>query len=129
MGAPSTRRDRVLAWAATLGVGALLLAPLPAPSSRGVSVIFGIPHVDKLAHLALFLGLGWLWQRSLARAGRPVSYLAIFAAVVAYGGLLELLQGATGIRTAEWADFAADAFGAGLVPFWRWAPARNEPPA
>ena len=111
--------------AATLAVGGMLLAPLPMPPEGTDSILFGLPHIDKLVHLLLFLALGWIWRRSLARAGRPVSYLAIFAAVVAYGGLLELLQGATGIRSAEWADFAADALGAGLVPFWRWAPARD----
>jgi VanZ family protein len=110
---------------ATLGVAALLLIPLPAPPPGTVSTLWGLPEVDKLAHLLLFLALGWIWRRSLVRADRPVSYLVIFAAVVAYGGLLELLQGASGIRTAEWGDLAADALGAGLVPLWRWAPAQS----
>ena len=117
------------AIAAALAVAFLLLVPMPTPTGGAASLLFGVPHVDKLAHLVVFLGLGWVWRRSLRRAGRLIPYSAIFAAVVAYGGLLELLQGATGIRSAEWADFAADALGAGLVPFWRWAPARNEPPA
>ena len=105
------------AAAATLAVAGLLLAPFP--PAQGGSGLLGVPHVDKLAHLLLFLFLGWSWHRSLARAGRPVSYLAVFVAVVGYGGLLELLQGASGLRTAEWGDLAADALGAGLVPLWR----------
>ena len=126
--APGRARDLAGAAAATLAVAVLLLVPIPPPPA-GAGGWWSALHVDKLAHLLVFLALGWIWRRSLARAGRPVSYLAIFAAVVAYGGLLELLQAATGIRSAEWADFAADALGAGLVPFWRGAPARNEPPA
>lgn len=108
---------------ASLAVGVALLAPFPAPS--GGPGLFGLTHLDKAAHLVLFLALGWVWRRGLARAGRPVSYGAIFATVVAYGGLLELLQGASGIRTAEWGDLAADALGAGLVPLCRWTPLQS----
>lgn len=106
-------------WAATAAVAVLLLAPVPAPPAAGVSALFGVPHVDKLVHLLLFLALGWIWHRSLARAGRPVPYLAVFAAAVAYGAFLEALQHLSGVRTAEWGDVAADALGAGLVPLWR----------
>jgi VanZ family protein len=105
------------ALAAALGVAVLLLAPLPLPSG-GPAEIFGVPYLDKLAHLVVFLALGWIWRRSLVRSGRPVPYFAVFVAVVCYGGLLELLQGASGVRTAEWGDLAAAALGAGLVPLW-----------
>jgi len=105
--------------AATLLVGLFLLAPLPAPPIGGGESFLGLPYPDKLAHLLLFLALGWVWRRSFRSAGRPVSYAAIFTAVVAYGALLELVQGWSGLRTAEWADLAADAVGAGLVPIWR----------
>lgn len=122
---PPARLLLGLPSAATLAVGGLLVAPLPMSPEGTGSVLFGLPHVDKLAHLFLFIVLGWVWRRSFARAGRPVPYLAVFAAVVAYGGVLELLQGASGIRTAEWGDLAADALGAGLVPLWRWAPVQG----
>jgi hypothetical protein len=45
----------------------------------------------------------------------------VAAALVAWGGTLELVQGATGWRGAEWADFAADALGVAfglLLPRW-----------
>lgn len=115
----STSRLLATAWAATLAVALTLLSPLPIPAQDDSPGLFGVPHVDKLAHLFLFLGLGWVWRRSFRSAGRPVSYGAIFLAVVAYGALLELVQGWSGLRTAEWADLAADALGAGLVPLWR----------
>jgi len=119
MGDSGANRDLAAAWAATLGAAGLLL--VPTPPAGGVSALFGVPHVDKLVHLLLFLALGWIWRRALARRGRPLPDLALFAALVGYGALLELAQAASGLRTAEWADLAADALGAGLVPLGRWS--------
>lgn len=109
----------------SLLVGLLLLAPLPIPPGGGAEGLFGLAHADKLAHLLLFLGLGWVWRRAVVRPGRNVPYAAVLAAVVAYGALLELVQGWSGLRTAEWADLAADALGAGLVPLWRPGPVQT----
>jgi len=108
---------------ASLGVTLALTLPLPVESGQGGPL--GLQNLDKLAHVLLFLGLGWVWRRSFRNAGRPVSYGTVFLAVVAYGGLLELVQGWSGLRTAEWADLAADALGAGLVPLWRPGPVQT----
>jgi VanZ family protein len=58
---------------------------------------------------------------------------AVFLGLLAYGGLIEVLQGLTGTHSAEWLDVAADAvgllFGWVAMRFWRPVPsyfARNE---
>jgi VanZ family protein len=63
---------------------------------------------DKAEHfiayfgLALLASLGWGLRRSL---------VFVFAAVVALGGMLEILQSFVG-RDAEWGDFFANSLGA-----------------
>jgi VanZ family protein len=63
---------------------------------------------DKAEHfiayfgLALLASLGWGLRRSL---------VLVFAAVVALGGMLEILQSFVG-RDAEWGDFFANSLGA-----------------
>jgi len=90
------------------GFGALLLllvailSLIPAPDT-GVN--------DKLSHLLTYFLLGG-WFGVLA-ANRPVLAWT-FAGLVAYGGAIELLQGTTDYRFAEWADLLADAVGTGL---------------
>jgi len=104
------------ALAATVAVGALLLLPIPTLPG-GLEPLAASSWADKAVHLALFLALGWLWQRALQSPGerRVVGAPAIVLALVAYGGLLELAQGASGYRTASWGDLAADALGAALA--------------
>jgi len=73
---------------------------------------------DKTDHVAAFLALGLLglpaWRQWPAR---------VFAGLVAYGGLIEVLQGLTVYRQADWGDLLADAMGvalaAMLVAAWR----------
>jgi VanZ family protein len=54
---------------------------------------------------ALLAALAVLAQRQ-ARIG------VTLAAVIGYGALLEILQGAFGLRSFQWTDIAANAFGA-----------------
>lgn len=65
---------------------------------------------DKLLHFSAYLVLGF-WFVSLAPRRR---WLAV-AAVVAMGGLVELLQGATPYRYSEWLDFAANTAGVAVA--------------
>lgn len=88
-----------VALAAALCVStALLLLPLG-------------PHVtgtgwDKSNHLLAFALLAMLACRAW-----PERIVMALAALLAYGGLIEVLQSFTGYRSAEWADWLADALG------------------
>jgi VanZ family protein len=66
---------------------------------------------DKANHAFAFFVLAVLgalaWPGRLAR---------VLAALLAYGALIEVLQGLTGWRDAEWLDLVADA--AGLLLAW-----------
>ena len=62
-------------------------------------------HADKLGHALTFLLLA-LWF-----AGQYRSLWAIAAGLLAYGALIELCQGLTGYRSAEWLDMAANTAG------------------
>ena len=88
--------------------GLIPLASMPGPD-------FAL--VDKVWHLLAFGGLAALLSRVLRHFGRPLQQAIAIAALVsaALGGLLELLQSLTPYRSADFADFAADALGAGLA--------------
>ena len=105
-------------WYAVGGVMLLTVAVvslLPAPPAIGMS--------DKLSHLLAYAVLsGWfclLARQRMVLAGS-------IAALIAYGMMIEWLQGRTGYRYAEWGDVIAN--GAGcllgtlgyLRPLRRW---------
>jgi len=89
-------------------VGLIPLESLPGPD-------FAL--ADKAWHLVAFAGLAGLLSRAITYFGRPSLAAARDAAVVAMvlGGLLEVLQSFTAYRSADWADWAADALGAALA--------------
>lgn len=105
-GATAGARQMRTAWlVSTLGlaaaIGILTLTPVPAlPRDSG--------QLDKLAHLVAFLALvlpsAALWPRALA---------PVIAFALAYGATIEVIQPYVG-RSAEIADFLADALGIGL---------------
>ncbi len=70
-------------------------------------------NFDKFAHLGVFglLNLLYLrWQRFGISKGAAAWLVSLL--VISYSGVIELLQGAFYIdRTADWADFAANACG------------------
>ena len=80
-----------------LVVGALSLMPAP---DVGVD--------DKLGHLITYFVLG-AWFGLLAANRRVLSWSIV--GLLGYGMLLELLQGMTSYRFAEWADVAANGGG------------------
>ena len=115
-GASSSLRF-VWAWAGLIAV--LLLAP---PEVFPFSGRGKVPGLDKIGHIALFFVLGALALRPVrARSRRPV--LAVVIGGILYGGLLEVLQGALGWRSAEVLDLVADSVGsvAGVAAarWWR----------
>jgi len=70
----------------------------------------GLPNVDKWMHGIAFALLAIWFTGQYARS----SYGWIAIMLLAYGLLIELVQTFVPYRTAEWADFAADAIGIGV---------------
>ena len=88
------------AFGAFLLFAVALLSLMPVPPSVGVG--------DKTSHLLTYALLcAWfgLLQRSLK------GLLIVVLALSAYGMMIELLQGLTGYRYAEWADVLANSIG------------------
>lgn len=86
-----------------------------------------LPEVDvsdKFEHLAAFAALGfWFGSIVVRRVLLPIA-----VALLAFGGLIELLQGAMALgRQADWLDVRADGIGVAigvllsLTPVGRWA--------
>lgn len=73
---------------------------MPITSAVGVN--------DKFAHLATYAVLGG-WFSLLVRRWPALAW--VFIGLTVYGGLIELLQGLTGYRSAEWGDLLANAVG------------------
>ncbi len=70
---------------------------------------------DKIHHLLAFGSMAVAGALSVSQGGRWAAQVA--AALLAYGGFIELVQSQLPTRTASWADLLADAFGiaGGLV--------------
>lgn len=81
----------------------LVLALLPDPDPR-LSTGW-----DKGNHLLAFAALAFLGCASL-----PGRWLTVALALLGYGALIEVAQGLTGYRYAEWADLLADSLGIAL---------------
>lgn len=96
-----TRLWRVLLALAMAGLLVLSLAP-PVPQMPTTGW-------DKSNH-----ALGFLMLAVLGLQGWPGRALAVLGGLLAYGGLIEVLQSFTPDRMAEWADWGADAVGLGL---------------
>jgi VanZ family protein len=117
---PLDPRRRALLWTAFVTV--LLLAPVPALFGDLAPEELGRFPADKLAHAAVFVPFGWAWLDAALVARRlTVRGVAVLLALLAWGGVLELLQSASGWRHGEWADLAADGAGlalAAVLPRW-----------
>lgn len=77
----------------------LTLAPMPSGGPSGL---------DKLYHMLVFASLAFPLPLV-----RPRLAIWVVMGVVAYGGIIELIQPTFG-RQAEWADFGADGIGAAV---------------
>ena len=106
----------LVSWAGLMAV--FLLAPPEVVPFAGPG---DVPGLDKAGHVALFFVLGALAIGPMrARSRRPV--IAVLAGSLLYGGLLEVLQGALGWRSAELLDLVADGVGsaAGVAAALLW---------
>ena len=92
-----------LGRSAIVGVLALSLVPLP-------QIPLTPPQSDKLEHLVANFALTF-WYAQLCADTRALAWRAL--GFVALGGIIEILQGFTAYRSAEWLDFVAD--GAGVA--------------
>ncbi len=93
-----------------LAIGIILIVALIIASLMPVpTVMTTFPaHTDKLEHLvAYFVLMGWFVQIYHLPAQRL--RLALFFIIL--GLLLEVLQGVSGIRQADWADMVANSLG------------------
>jgi VanZ family protein len=94
-----------------IGVAIVSLLPMPA---TGVS--------DKLAHLLTYFVLAG-WFAVIARDRVVLAWSLI--GLVAYGMLIEVLQGQTGYRYAEWGDVLANGSGCVIGSLLYFTPLRR----
>ncbi|MGJ8670139.1 MAG: VanZ family protein [Oceanococcus sp.] len=101
------RRIELSFWLGLLWLVALsylCFAPITGPS-------VSVPYMDKIGHFFFFF-LGGLSIGALPLSQRQLVLAALL--LMACGGLLEVLQGFTDFRRAEWADLLADGLGAAV---------------
>jgi VanZ family protein len=97
----STRAWRAALLLLLCGIAWLALSPAPPPQAD--------LGWDKTNHLAAFATLA-----AVAVLGRCGAFWRIGSALLAYGGLIEVLQSFTPTRMAEWPDLLADGMGIAL---------------
>lgn len=96
------------------GLRALFIAAILGMLVVTLSPMSGLPSTstgwDKADH-----ALGWMGLTLLGLAAWPKRGALLAVGLVAFGGLVEVLQGFTGYRSAEWGDLLADALGVGAA--------------
>ena len=98
-------------WLMVVGVTWGSLTPMPP------HIEFPFPQFDKLEHFsAYFLMTAWF------AAVWPKHWTWVALGFIVMGGLIEILQGLSGWRDAEWLDWAADCAGVALALWYpmRW---------
>ena len=104
----------------TLGVFIAVVSladdPSPATGSGGViadwvsHLVFGTPaYGDKVAHFAAYAVLSLVTSLAFGRHRSPAALVLL--ALLVFGGALELLQAAGGVRTGDWLDLLANTLG------------------
>lgn len=101
------RRWRIASAALLLFVLFAALAPAIWLWPDKVRMVRWFGDVDKWAHAITFAVLA-VW---FAGQYRPRSYWRIAVGLLAFGGLIEIMQRMLSYRSADWLDVAADAAG------------------
>lgn len=110
-------------WRALLGLLLLVVAWLSfAPASGGPT----FAHADKLGHALAFAALGVAAALSWPPSSRASMRVAV--ALLAYGAIIEIVQGTLPSRSADGLDWVADAAGAAMG-LWAVRAARLRWPA
>ena len=89
-------------WAALIVVLTSIPSPPDAPG--------GIPHLDKVVHLVLYAGLGWLAARAVGTRN-PRALALVVLAIAVFAGVDEWHQQFL-VRDADLIDWIADTVGA-----------------
>lgn len=121
----SPRAWRIALLLLVIGVGGLAVVPVPPPDLT--------TGWDKLNHAAAFSALSFVARLGF-RAVRSAT-LRVGVALLAYGGLIEIVQFFVPGRSCEWSDLLGDALGIAIgsvAALWLLARARRAngvPPA
>jgi len=108
------QRWRVAFWLAVVAGIVLALWPQPGPHESWFA------GADKVEHALSFALLFWIgWRAGYRRA------LALAIGLLVLGGAIELAQGFTATRTADWFDWLADTVGIALGGAVVWLGARG----
>lgn len=133
-------RTTSIALAVFIAVVSLADDPAPATGSGGLladwvsGLLFGTPdYGDKVAHFAAYAALSLVTSLAFGRHREPAALVLL--ALLVFGGALELLQAAGGVRTGDWLDLLANtlgimaggAAGAAARLFARWRGIRLAP--
>ena len=109
-------RTASITLAVFVAVVSLADDPSPATGSGGVvadlvsRLIFGTPaYGDKVAHFAAYAVLSLVTSLAFGRHRSPAALVLL--ALLVFGGALELLQAAGGVRTGDWLDLLANTLG------------------
>ena len=119
--AASHPRNHAAWWIAAIVVGLAItvVSMLPPRGTPGPQIADLGEVVATIGHLIGYLLLGGL----IAFAQRNPRPMIVWAAVSAYGALIEIAQGTFGLRSFQWTDILANALGAaigiGLAVVWR----------
>ena len=74
------------------------------------TVLFGAPaYGDKVAHFAAYAVFSLVTSLAFGRHREPAALVLLFLLV--FGGALELMQAAGGVRTGDWLDLLANTLG------------------
>ena len=73
-------------------------------------ILFGTAdYGDKVAHFAAYAALSFVTSLAFGRHREPAAIVLL--ALLVFGGALELLQAAGGVRTGDWLDLLANTLG------------------
>ena len=109
-------RTASVTLAVFVAVVSLADAPSPATGSGGIladwvsRLLFGTAaYGDKVAHFAAYAVLSLVTSLAFGRHRSPAALVLL--ALLVFGGALELLQAAGGVRTGDWLDLLANTLG------------------